>query len=131
MRNIENIDKEFLVDLLNTATYGSDWLIIKTLKAERNLDKDFDKEYLESRCVEDRWADRLLAGGHIVCMDYYAEEGDDDARKVIDLQRIKDGLNKAQEECPRDLADFLEENDDYDTCNNLIQVIMFGELIYG
>lgn len=131
MRTLKNIDKEFLVDLFNTATYGSDWLIIKTLKSERNLDKDFDKEYLESRCVEDRWADRLIAGGHIVCCDMYAEEGDDDARKVIDLHQIQDGLHKALDECPRDLADFLEEEDDYFTCNNLMHVIMFGEVIYG
>ncbi len=132
MRTLENIDKDFLVDLLCTATYGSDWLDINTLKNESHLDADFDEEYLNCRCCEEKWADRLLAGGHIVCIDLYAEEDEEEKTDyIIDLQQIKDGLNKALGECPHDLADFLTEEDDYFTCNNLMQVIMFGEVIYG
>lgn len=133
--NIDNISKETLVDLFSTATYGSDWLEIATLKKEKHLDGGFSEEYLENRCCEDRWADRLLNGGHIICKDWYAAEDNEDGkpdRYEIDLQMLKDGLKKARDkEAIRDWCDFVLENDDYYTCNNLMQVVMFGEVIYG
>ena len=135
--NIDNISKETLVDLFSTATYGSDWLEITTLKSERNLDDGFTEEYLQNRCREDRWADRLLNGGHIVCKDWYDteenESGEDKpTRYIIDLNTLKERLKLARDkEAVRDWCDFVLENDDYYTCNNLMQVVMFGEIIYG
>lgn len=130
---IENITRENLVDLFTTATYGSPWLAIKTLKNERHLDEQHSAEYLEQRCIEDKWADRLLAGGSIVCYDYYNEDEDGKpVRYVLTLDDIKKGLTKAaMGEAVRDWADFVEEQDDYYTCNNLMQVCIFGEVIYG
>lgn len=133
--NIDNISKETLVDLFSTATYGGDWLEIKTLKSERNLDSNFSEEYLENRCCEERWADRLLNGGHIVCYDWYAAEDDEDGKPTrykIDLNHLKERLKLARDkEAVRDWCDFVLENDDYYTCNNLMQVVMFGEIVYG
>lgn len=133
--NIDEISKETLVDLFSTATCGSNWLEIKTLKAERCLDDKYDEEYLENRCVEDKWADRLLGGGHIVCYDYYAAEDDEDGKPTrykIDLNTLKERLKLARDkESVRDWCDFVLENDDYYTCNNLMQVVMFGEIVYG
>lgn len=133
--NIDNISKETLVDLFSTATYGSNWLEIKTLKAESCLDNKYDEEYLNNRCCEERWADRLLNGGHIVCYDYYAAEDNEEGkpdRYVVDLKTLRRRLKKARnKEAVRDWCDFVLENDDYDTCNNLMQVVMFGEIIYG
>ena len=137
MRTIENIDKELLVDLLTTATFGSDWLEIKTLKSERNLDTNLDETYIQNRCMEERWVDRLLNGGHIICIDWYDYETDengndiDGVRYKLTLEDFKKGLLKAKEkEAMRDWVDFVEENDDYYTCNNLVQVVIFGEVIY-
>ena len=137
MRTIDNIDKELLVDLLTTATFGSDWLEIKTLKSEKDLDANLDETYLQNRCMEERWADRLLNGGHIICIDWYDYETDengndiDGVRYKLTLEDFKKGLLKAKEkEAMRDWVDFVEENDDYYTCNNLVQVVIFGEVIY-
>lgn len=135
--NIDNISKETLVDLLCTATYNSDWLEITTLKSERHLDSGFTEEYLQSRCMEERWADRLLNGGHIVCKDYEDSEEDENGdckptRYIIDLKTLKQRLKLARDkEAIRDWCDFVLENDDYFTCNNLMQVVMFREVIYG
>lgn len=133
--DIDNISKETLVDLFSTATYGSNWLDIATLKSERNLDEKFSEEYLESRCLEDKLADRLLDGGHILCFDYYAAEDDDEgkpAKYKIDLNTLKERLKLARDkEAVCDWCDFVLENDDYYTCNNLMQVVMFGEIVYG
>ena len=133
--NIDNISKETLVDLFSTATYGSNWLEITTLKSERNLDSNFTEEYLQNKCCEERWADRLLNGGHIVCKDWYASEDDDEGEPTmykIDLDALKTRLKLARDkEAVRDWSDFILEKDDYYTCNNLMQVVMFGEIIYG
>ena len=133
MRDLNNIDKEFLVDLLSTATYGCDYLEVLTLTAENNIDDKFDAAYLADRCREEKWADRLLGGGHIVVCDY--EDTDDNGkatRYTLSLEDFKTGLVKARDgEAVRDWADFVEEADDYITCNNLFQVIIFGEVVYG
>lgn len=125
--DLENISHENLVDLLCTATYGCDWLEIKTLKSERFMDEEVEQSVRDEWSREDKWANRLLKGGHIVCLDY-----DDAARYQLTLDDIKKGLEKARDGvAPSDWADFCEENDDYFTCNNLLQVCMFGEVIYG
>ena len=125
--DLENISHENLVDLLCTATYGSDWLEIKTLKSERFMDEEVEQSVRDEWSCEDKWANRLLKGGHIVCLDY-----EDEARYELTLDDIKKGLEKARDgEAVSDWADFCDENDDYFTCNNLLQVCMFGEVVYG
>lgn len=129
--DVDNISKETLVDLFSTATYGSDWLDITTLKSERHLDNGFSKEYLKERCWEERCADRLLNGGNILCVDYNEEDENEGVYK-IDLNTLKKGLKLARDkEAVRDWVDFINEEDDYYTCNNLMQVVMFGEVVYG
>lgn len=126
-RDLNSIDHEMLVDLLCTATYGCDWLEIKTLKSERFMDEEVEESVRDEWCREDRWANRLLKGGHIVCIDY-----EDESRYELTLDDIKRGLEKARDgEAVRDYADFVNETDDYFTCNNLMQVCIFGEVIYG
>lgn len=136
--DLENISHENLVDLLCTATYGCDWLEIKTLKSERFMDEEVEQSIRDEWSREDKWANRLLKGGHIVCLDYEDDDADEfalmpkPARYELTLDDIKKGLEKARDgEAVRDWADFCDENDDYFTCNNLVQVCMFGEVVYG
>lgn len=133
--DIDNISKETLVDLFSTATYGSNWLEIVTLVSEKHLDSGFTEEYLENRCCEEKWADRLLNGGHIVCKDWYEADDDDEGKPTkykIGLNTLKERLKLARDkEAVRDWCDFVLGNDDYYTCNNLMQVVMFGEIVCG
>ena len=130
-RDLNAIDHEMLVDLLCTATYGSNWLDVKTLKSERFMDDEVEQSVRDGWCREDKWANRLLKGGHIVCLDYYDDDAQP-ARYELTLDDIKRGLEKARDvEAVRDWADFVNEDDDYCTCNNLLQVCIFGEVIYG
>ena len=129
--DLNSIDHEMLVDLLCTATYGCDWLEIKTLKSERFMDEEVEQSVRDGWCREDRWANRLLKGGHIVCLDYYDDDAQP-ARYELTLDDIKRGLEKARDgEAVRDWSDFVNAEDDYYTCNNLMQVCIFGEVIYG
>lgn len=128
-----NINKEMLIDLFSTSTYGSEWFGIATLKSEQYIDSKFDKEYLENRCREERWADRLLNGGHIVLKDYYPqiEDGEDVVCVKLNLEEFTSRFEKAKVICPTEYAQFINEEYDHYTCNNLMQVVMFGEVIYG
>ena len=136
--DLENITHENLVDLLCVATYGCDWLEIKTLRSERFMDEEVEQSVRDGWSCEDRWANRLLKGGHIVCYDYEDDDADEfalmphPARYELTLDDIKRGLEKARDgEAVREWADFMNECDDYYTCNNLMQVCIFGEVIYG
>lgn len=132
MRNIdlnEGIDRESLVDLLCTAFYGCDWAYIETLPSEDKIDELLDENYVRTRCIEDKWADRLLHGGHLVITDLFDEN---QSRYELTLDKINKGLRRARDrQAPYDWCDFIEENDDYFTCNNLIQVCIFSEVVYG
>ena len=132
-RTLDNINKEFLVDLLSTATYGCDFLSLHTLVNENTIDDQFDEGYLRYRCREERWADRLLGGGHVVVLDWEDTDVDDKpTRHELTLEDFKNGLIKARDgEAAKDWADFVDETDDFYTCNNLLQVIVFGEIVYG
>ena len=122
------LNKEQLLDLLCTSTYGSNWLEIKTLKSERHLDGD-----MEFDCYEDRWVSRLLNGGSIVCLDWYAAEDNEDGkpdRIVLKMEGIIKGVEIALEQYPMNVGRFLAGQGDYYDANNIIQCAMFGELVY-
>lgn len=123
------LNKEQLVDFLSTATYGCDWLYCYTLKEEEHLDDGLDEYYLENRCREDKWADRLLAGGTLVCVDCE----DCEKEYKLTLKDFEDKLDKAvyDKEALFNLGNWLTDNYDYYDCNNLLQYIMFGEVVYG
>lgn len=133
--NINNIDKSVFVDLFSTATYGCEWLSVKTLKSERCLDEAYDKDYLDNRCREEKWADRLMNGGHIICVDYLDDDidyNDSPAEYRLNLNDIKKGLKKARDgKAVKAWSNFVSGEDDYYDCNDLMQVIMFGEVVYG
>lgn len=128
------LTKEQLSDLLCTATYGCAWLECNTLKSEKHLDEGFDSEYLKTRCREDRWADRLLAGGTLICCDY--EDCDEDESPKTYKLTIKDFENKLEKaatdkEVCKNFATWWSDGDyDYYDCNNLMQYILFGEIVY-
>lgn len=92
-------------------------------------------------CIEDKCADVLLNGGKIYVTDVQAEEQvygnlphtidaeDESVTYEVTLQDFFKGLSNADAtEWVKELAD---ENDDYWTAYNLIQFVLFGELIYG
>lgn len=147
---ITELTQEDLVNLLCTATYGSNWLACSA--PDRT---GFTKE--DNDCLEDIWAKSLLAGHKIDCVDYYAEgevygtlehdiDDEDNVVYRVSLQDIINGLQKCADGTFKDadkyadrgfLArcynDFVNDGDnwDYVEADALMQIILFGELIYG
>lgn len=143
---ITDLTQEDLVDLFCTATYGSSWLEIWAPDRE-GLD------ITDSDCREDVWAKALLAGKKIECIDHYAEgevygdlgrvDEDEDGIYLIDLERVKEGLQLALDGTYPDEADtkswarecaehFIagEGEMDLSEAECLMQIIMFGDVIY-
>jgi len=145
---IEELTQEDLVTLFSSATEGSSWLDI-TAPERTGIEVNPDD------CREDVWAKSVLAGHKIKCFDYYAEgetygglgrviKKDGTGVYFVGLDEIKKGLAKCadgsftEDDGERKwLAECFEnfKNGGYDTdlseAEALMQVIMFGELIYG
>ena len=140
---ITEITHEDLVNLLCTATYGSSWLEIHAPDREGIVKEDGD-------CREDIWAKCLLAGKTIECTDLYSEgewnygelphKIDDSGYVVysVTLQDIIKGLQKCADGeggswCATQFRLFQEDagNLDLEGAEMLMQIILFGELIYG
>lgn len=146
---IEELTKDELVNLLCTATYGSNWLSV-------TAPEQTGAGILPEDCVEDIWAKALLAGHKIKCWDNYADgdrhgnlggviKEDGTAVYFVGLKEVKDGLAKcadgtfaAHDEYERAYllscwSTYKEDDGGLDTpqAEALMQVIMFGELIYG
>lgn len=148
---ITDLTQEDLVNLLCTATYGSNWLSCYAPNRE-------GVEITESDCEEDVWAKCLLAGEKIKCYDNYSykgdniygnlewgiDEGDGTTYYWLSLQDIINGLQKCADgtfteseehgewisECFRELQNG-GYNLDQPRAESLMQIILFGELIYG
>lgn len=130
--------RELFEYFLEGAEFGSTWLEIKTLKKEDALDAEFSEDYLESRCFPTKAYDRLVSGGHIVCVDWYSAEDNENGRPdkyKLSLKDIEERLNKAMcdESIARTYWEVFSEDGcpDYYDYNNLMQYIMFGEVVYG
>lgn len=142
---ITEITKDDLVNLFSTATYGSSFFDVVKKK------KDYYGTELEDE-DDDRettWAKILLAGKPVYVLDYYSEEeayGNlshewDEKRGAmkytVTLEDIKNGLQKALDngdwdaKCARDLINEDSYDLDLTEAENLLQIITFGEGIYG
>ena len=142
---ITEITHNDLVILLSTATYGSSYFDVVKKK------KDYYGTDLEDKndCRENTWAKVLLAGKPVYVLDYYSEEESygnlhhewDEKRGAmkytVTLEDIKKGLQKALDnggwdaECAFDLINDDSCNLDLTEAENLLQIITFGEAIYG
>lgn len=142
---VTDITHENLVNLFSTSTYGSNWLMIRSHRRDyygTPLEDDND-------CREDKWAKILLNGGSVEAFDYYAEgesygdlphkiEEDDDecVHYTVTLKDIEKGIAKCidlggwEAECARHLISEPEQMD-ITEAEAIMQVIVFGEVIYG
>jgi hypothetical protein len=136
-----------LVNLFSTATYGSFYFDVLKKK------KDYYGTELEDEndCREDTWAKVLLSGKPVYVLDYYSEDEDEAygslphewdnkrgaMRYTVTLEDIKKGLIEAignggwDAKCAFDLINDDSCDFDLTEAENLLQIITFGEAIYG
>ena len=136
-KTITEITHDDLVDILSTALYGCDF-----------LGADYDSEFYdalpdekkEGDCYEDKMADILLNGGKIRVVDFYAEgevygngKLDKNDENGIYFLTLEDFIKAMESEEGWKYAEelLINEDGDYFTANNLLQIAMFGEVVYG
>lgn len=138
---VTELSHEDLVDILSTALYGCDYLAVgynKKTWAEIPEDKK------EGHCYEDHLADMLLNGHYLAATDVYAEgqiygkrkhpmpTSVDEEGNVTYCLALQDLLWACSS--PRGyklVTEVLNGEGDYFTANNLLQIALFGEEIYG
>lgn len=69
----------------------------------------------------------LNAGGALIIRDNEA----DGAQYTLDLAALKKGLQLMATKYPKHFADILAENEDNDTSDVLVQLALFGDVVYG
>lgn len=142
---ITQLTKDELSNLISTATYG-----------DNSFDILVPKEYLELKtlggneddCWEDELTNVLLNGGKIDIIDMEDEYDDANARVESKVHHLEEyngyyhpayrvGLEEILEGCSTDEGCeyakelFLDEDGDFFTAYNLLQIIIFGEVVYG
>lgn len=154
---VKSLTQQDLVDLLCTAiTDCSQYLYLHNPKQHYETYCKVDPEdFLEDRCAK-----VLLAGGKIRITDYNADGvgytgndvpfkigNEDKATYTVDLKHIISGLQKAangdfipcgidgEKDALREAFDDLAKGDagdlDYPEADMLMQIILFGEIIYA
>jgi hypothetical protein len=144
---ITEITHDDIVNLLSTGLYGSQFLGVDySIEDYRKIPNPDEYD-----CIEDKCAKLLLNGKSIVIYDMYAEDEEDFHGKLyhswdsdnatmdytITLSDIKKGLQKALDnggwdaKCAFDLINDDSCGLDLTEAENLLQIITFGEAIYG
>ena len=116
-----DLTKEDLVTFFSCATYGCGYWTVKIVKNSISTDT-LDT----NQCIEDIWADVLLKGGKLVVID-----NEEDKKHIINMDSVLKGYSKCYEISPQTMVNFEEEREDMWDGYNLMQVILFGDIIYG
>lgn len=150
--SVKELVHDDLVTLLSDAFYGNSSMWFHTPK---EMDNKYRK--CEGDCKEDIAARTLLAGGYIEVVDYEDEwetekelqEYYEKNKHLVPVSFFKEDeedecgyscyrltyadILKAynSEEGARDVMDLINGNNDFWTGYNLIQIAMFGEVVYG
>lgn len=144
---ITDITHDDLVNLLSTAGYGSCWLGLNYDMQDLWSVPNFEKY----ECIEDKMAAILLNGREVILYDMYAEDSSDCYGKLphkwdkengtmdyeVTLKDIVKGIEKALDnggwdaECAMHLIDEDSRELDLTEAENLVQIILFGEALYG
>ena len=116
---VEN--KDFMVTLFSGAIDYSMSTPFKVLTTDevKNVNNP------QNTCREDVWADVILSGGNLTIED--TESG---KTHEINLAKIKRGFKRFMFDCPKKYAELMCEEGDFYTYDNLLQVIIYGEVIY-
>lgn len=134
---ITELNHEDIVNILSMLTCENDF----GLSYKKTHYDSIPKDKRQGVCFEDKLADCLLNGKSIQVIDLQADEEvygnlkhkiDADDGSVIYTVTLEDFIRGLEiPEAAKYVQDIVDEKDDYWTSYNLIQFILFGELIYG
>lgn len=120
---------ENLVNIFADAITYSRWIGSAIIPREYKNCKEEAKAKgidVSSWCVEDKWAYIILNGGYIII-------GNEEKKKphYLTLAKLRKGWYSLISEYPHNYANIMSENDDSTDHDALIQLALFGEIVYG
>lgn len=115
--NIKEVSHEELSSFFSLATYGQPYWSVKVCPTK--LTSSYD-------CREDIWADIILQGGTLQITDT-----EEDKPYLVDYKAILKGFSKAYDKCPKSMLRIETEEADAWDGFDVMQCILFGEVIYG
>lgn len=127
------LEKKDLVTILSDGTYGSDAISVdypeETKALWEKIKSQMTDEERADVCWEDKLALILLAGGKLDLIDEYEDDEDENPHHIVGIE----DFNRAA--CTEDgmyyMSQIANEEDDFYTGWNFLQIVMFGEVIYG
>lgn len=124
---VTSLTHDELVDFLSTALYGCDNFEVEVAQAGPGpeLYEECKKKMGDAFCWEDGLAEVLLGGGCLEVIDLY----DGDEMYYIDYTNILNGFSTP--EGYKYAEELFDGDGDFFTAWNLLQIIIFGEVIYG
>lgn len=73
-----------------------------------------------------------MAGGTLLISHEGINKGDPDKMvSRLTQHNLKDGMQLLADQCPKHFSNILEENWDADTADALVQLAVFGEVVFG
>lgn len=114
---VTSLTKEELVTFFSDATYGCQYWSVRVKECSVPSNED---------CIEGIWADCLLNGGTLSITDNETEEVYE-----VKLKDVLKGFSKGYSVCPQSMLNFESENTDMWDGYNIMQAVLFGEIIYG
>lgn len=127
------VDFKTLANLLCTATETS---AISYWAEVVRVNKPSEYRWLSSPDLNDGkpfpHIDAIFNGGSLVIAEHEAAtEKDGTPKHTLTLAKLSKGLSIMAEKYGKHFGDILSENDDAETADALVQLSLFGEIIYG
>ena len=91
------------------------------------MPNEYCENYRDYETREDWWADVLLNGGYILVCD---KEEEEKPRKLT-IEKLEKAWQSDDVEAVRAKANILNEEDDYYDADAIIQIAVFGEVVFG
>lgn len=125
MNVIEFITVDRLEAMLSAATYGVDTFSIEIPEDSKQL-ADTIRKMQPDICKETLWAVILVKGGNLTVID-----NEEEKKYTIDRIKIASRYAMWIDTDPAGYSLFCDENEDATTGLNWLQILIFGEIIYG
>ena len=129
--NLERfLTQEELGYILCDGLNGSSWFGADYFDEDNKTYKHLVKP--ETEFFTDELADVLVGGGKIIIFD--AEDLDDDGyekRYTLTLEDFRKALKLMRDGYPQHWADLCDDNADFWTYDAVLQLAVFGEIVYG
>lgn len=94
-------------------------------EAKKALKENKEPSLFGSGCIEDVWLKMLEMGKTLYLVDTESME-----KEAFNYESIKENLSSGDEHLAKMIMESLEEEGDADTADNLLQYMVYGDIVY-